>query len=185
MDAPQPGHFWKTPFIWEPGDPEPTATHSLRFAEPPAEWLTMAVGEVMSHSLDESDQYAITNVGRPRATAELLALVPQYFIRPDGWWSAAIDSAGHRVGFVLPVLFQEQARYKDGRPQGTILHMGVLPAYRGKGYGVALLMEATRILIQANCWRIFCDTATRNLPMVHAFRAAGYRERTPWQRPLA
>jgi len=62
--------------------------------------------------------------------------------------------------------------------------MGVLPASRGKGYAAELLAQATRLLIAADCWRIFCDTSSHNEPMLKAFRRAGYEERTPWQRPL-
>jgi hypothetical protein len=47
-----------------------------------------------------------------------------------------------------------------------------------------LLDEATRVFIGADCWRVFCDTGSRNEPMLRTFRTAGYEERTPWQRPL-
>ena len=149
------------------------------------EWLLGAAAEVMSHSLDESDRYAVANVGAAQAAAELLAMDTLYFERPAKWWRAAIDETGRKVGFVLPVIFRDKARWKDGRPQGTIFYMGVLPEYRGRGHAVTLLNEATRVFIEARCWQIFCDTGTDNTPMVKAFRQAGYRERTPWQRPLA
>ena len=185
MEALQPGHFWKTPFIWEPGCVEPPATSELSFVDLTEEWLIGAAAEVMSHSLDESDQYAVTNVGAAQAAKELLAINTQYFERPSNWWRAAVDGNGRKVGFVLPIVFQDKTRWKDGQPQGTIYYMGVLPEYRGLGYSFALLNEATRVFVQANCWRIFCDTGTDNEPMVKAFRRAGYKERTPWQRPLA
>jgi ribosomal protein S18 acetylase RimI-like enzyme len=185
MEALQPGHFWKTPFIWEPGCPEPAAASSLGFVDADDAWLGDALAEVMSHSLDESDQYAVAHGGAAQAVEEFLAVAPQYFERPVNWWRAATDESGRKVGFVLPVLFQDKARWKDGCPQGTIFHMGVLPEFRGRGYAGALLDEATRVFIQARCWRIFCDASTANAPMVNAFRQAGYKERTPWQRPLA
>jgi ribosomal protein S18 acetylase RimI-like enzyme len=86
---------------------------------------------------------------------------------------------------VLPVLFQSEARCKDGHPQGTIFYIGVLPQFRGHGYALELLAEATQLFIEAKCWRIFCDTGSDNLPMVNAFRNAGYKERARWQRPVA
>jgi ribosomal protein S18 acetylase RimI-like enzyme len=184
MELPQPGHFWKTPFIWEPGCPEPPSASALGFVDVTDEWLSSALAEVMSHSLNESDQHAVARVGAAQAVEELLAVAPQYFERPAKWWRAATDERGRRVGFILPVLFQDKARWKDGHPQGTIFYMGVLPEYRGRGYSVALLQEATRLFIQAKCWRIFCDTGTNNAPMVSAFRRVGYVERTAWQRPL-
>jgi ribosomal protein S18 acetylase RimI-like enzyme len=62
--------------------------------------------------------------------------------------------------------------------------MGVLPEFRGRGYAFELLAEATRIFDAAHCWRVFCDTATDNFPMVDAFRRAGYIEHAPWQRSV-
>jgi len=181
----QPGHFWKTPFIWEPGCVLPPAISDLNFVDATQEWLLGAAAEVMSHSMDGSDQYAVANVGAGQAVAELLAIDTQYFERPATWWRAAVDKNGRKVGFVLPVIFRDKARWKDGQPQGTIFYMGVLPEYRGRGHSVTLLNEATPVFIEARCWQIFCDTGTDNTPMVKAFRQAGYRERTPWQRPLA
>ena len=104
---------------------------------------------------------------------------------PPGWWIVAKDAESNRVGFVLSVLFKGDETWKDGRPEATIFYMGVLPAYRGRGYGQELLEEAVRTSQLANCWRLFCDTGTNNHPMVSAFRLAGFKERAPWQRPVA
>ena len=185
VDTPAPGHYWKTPFIWEPGCPEPPAQSGLHFEPVDGDWLRHAIGAVMSSSLDESDQFTVDKLGLENAVAEVLELAPRYFSQEPGWWRAAIDSTGQRVGFVLPTTFTDPSRWKDGRRQGTILYMGVLPGCRGKGHALELVREATRIFNQAHCWRIFCDTGTGNHPMVNSFRKAGYLERTPWQRPLA
>lgn len=181
----QPGHYWKTPFIWEPGCAEPPVAARVRFEAAPRDWLSTAIGQVMAHSLDESDRYAISHGGVGKAAADLMAVLPQYFVAPEGWARAALDACGQRVGFVLPVLFKDPSRWKEGQPQGTIFYMGVLPEYRGHGHGLELVHEATRVFIQAACWRIFCDTGSDNAPMVGTFRRAGYKERTPWQRAVA
>ena len=185
MDAPQPGHFWKTPFIWEPGCAEPPAAASLNFISAPQGWLVSAMGEVMSTSLDESDNHAVQALGAEGAAEDLLAFWPEYFEKPIGWWRAAEDEQGQKVGFVLPVLFKDRAKWKEDKPQGTIFYMGVLPQFRGRRYAQALVHEATRIFKVADCWRIFCDASSRNAPMLQAFRQAGYIERSPWQRPVA
>jgi ribosomal protein S18 acetylase RimI-like enzyme len=185
MDAPQPGHFWKVPFIWEPGCPEPEESPSLAYEPIEPSWLEWALAEVMSNSVDESDAYAVSSSGARGAAVELLAVCPQYFERPVGWWRAAVTLTGERVGFTLPVLFKDPARFKERRPQGTIFYLGVLPKHRGNGFGQALLWHATRTFINAGCWRIFCDTSSRNEPMIRAFRRSGYLERSPWQRPVA
>jgi len=184
MTAPDTGNYWKTPFIWEPGCPTPVTQEALRFEEPTDTWLFDAIAQVMSDSLDESDSFTVVRVGAAQAVAELMGMLPQYFERPAGWWRACIDAQDRKVGFVLPVLFKDPTRWKDGKPQGTIFYMGVLPEFRGRGYSLALVNEATRLFNQASCWRIFCDTGTSNVPMVNAFRMAGYTERSPWQRPI-
>jgi ribosomal protein S18 acetylase RimI-like enzyme len=180
-----PGNYWKTPFIWEPACASPAPAVALTFEAAPEDWLAHAVQQIMAHSLDASDRHAVAEFGAARAAANLFALVPQMFETRPGWWKVANDRQGQRVGFVLPVLFKAESRRKNGRPEGTILHTGVLPGCRGRGYGFELLGEATRTFIAADCWRIFCDTATDNYPMVNAFRRAGYIERTPWQRSVA
>lgn len=184
LAEPAPGQYWKTPFIWEPGCPVPAATPSLRFEPAGDEWLQRALAEVLSDSLDEGARHSVAQLGAAQAVAELLGFAPPYFEWPAGWWRVAISEQGQRVGFVLPVCFKDRSRWRDGRPQGTILYMGVLPAHRGRGHARALLDEATRLFVAADCWRIFCDTGTSNLPMVKTFRQAGYQERAPWQRPL-
>jgi ribosomal protein S18 acetylase RimI-like enzyme len=138
----------------------------------------------MADSLDESDRLAVGRLGPARAAVELLALASREFEAPHGWWRLARDDKGHAVGFVLPVLFADESTRRQGHPEGTIFYMGVLPEFRGRGHCLELLAEATRVFIDARCWRIFCDTATTNHPMVNAFRRAGYSERAPWQRSV-
>ena len=139
----------------------------------------------MASSLDESDRFTVPRIGAVAAAQELYELLPQYFERKPGWWRMAKDRDGQMVGFVLPVTFKEERFWKDGKPHGTVVYMGVLPAFRGHGYGLELVHEATRVFIGADCWRVFCDTGSDNVPTVNAFRRAGYMERKPWQRPLA
>ena len=184
MDAPVPGHYWKTPFVWEAGCELPPEVPALRFEPADDAWLRGATGAVMASSLDESDQATVQQIGLANAVAEVFDWAQRHFSHQPAWWRAALDHSGQRVGFVLPTQFLAEARWKDGRPQGTILYMGVLPEFRGKGHALELIREATRLLISADCWRVFCDTGTSNKPMVTAFRNAGYQERSPWQRPL-
>jgi ribosomal protein S18 acetylase RimI-like enzyme len=102
---------------------------------------------------------------------------------PD-WWAVAHDSAGAAVGFVLPVLFRD-GRNDQGRPEGTIYHMGVVPEHRGHGYGRDLLLRATETLQNAGVWRILCDTDIRNTAMIQTFRNAGFAQAgETYTRPL-
>jgi ribosomal protein S18 acetylase RimI-like enzyme len=185
LDAPQPGHYWKTPFYWESGCPLPPSECSLRFEPVSDEALRSIIGAVMVTSMDDADKFTVPRIGIDAAVQEVYDLLPQYFDRQADWWRICKDAQGAPVGFVLPVAFKEQRFWKDGRPQGTVLYMGVLPQFRGLGYGLELVHEATRVLLAAGSGRIFCDTGTDNTPMIKAFRQAGYTERKPWQRPLA
>lgn len=184
MDAPQPDHFWKIPFCWEHGCPLPGASSRLRFVEAESGSLEHVVANVMASSTDESDQAAVAELGALGAARELLDVDSGYFQLEPGWWRIAMDDSERAIGLVLPVLLKQDRHWKDGRPLGTIYYMGVLRAYRGQGHGRELLDEALRLFVQRDCWRVICDASANNMPMLSAFRAAGFIERSPWQRPL-
>jgi len=183
MASTDPGKFWKTPFIWEPGCPQPMPA-TLSFEPVDTEWLPHAVASVMAASVDETDQFAVDRLGALGAAHQLLAVASADFEVRPGWWRMARDKKRDPVGFVLPVLFRGEKTWRYGQPEGTIFYIGVLPSHRGRGHGAQLLAEATRVAIAANCWRNFCDTSSRNEPMIRAFRSAGYKELAPWQRPI-
>jgi ribosomal protein S18 acetylase RimI-like enzyme len=188
VEAPDPGMYWKIPFMWEPGcqvptPPEPGAA-ALHFLPAEAEWLRQALAIAMASSLDESDRIAVQRAGAGGAADELLAICPDLFDHADEWWRVAVDSADQYVGFVLPALMRDRSSGKNGLPKGTIVYIAVMPDFRGRGHSHPLLAEATRVLAAAGCGCILCDTASTNSPMIRAFRAGGYLEQPPWQRPL-
>ena len=185
MDTLKPGHYWKTPFYWESGSPLPPAAGTLSFEPASDDSLRPLIGSVMATSMDESDRFTVPRIGVAAAVQELYDVLPRYFERQPHWWRIAKNAEGQVVGFVLPVTFKEERFWKDGKPQGTIFYMGVLPGFRGHGCGLELLHEATRLFVASGCWRIFCDTGCDNTPMVNAFRTAGYTERALRQRSLA
>jgi len=184
MEAPQPGHFWKIPFLWEQGCATPSPSIRLSFAGVHLTSLEAAVADVMASSTDESDQAAVAELGATGAARELLGVDESYFQWEPSWWRLAKDGSGETVGFVLPVRLRQEQHWQDGMPQGSIYYMGVLPAHRGNFYARELLDEATRMLLQHGCWRIFCDLSATNEPMLKAFRQAGFNERNPWQRRI-
>ena len=187
MEAPDPGMYWKIPFIWEPGCPVPVTTDAaaaLHFVQAEPEWLRQALATAMASSLDESDRVSVQRAGAVGAADELLEICPELFEHADEWWRVAVDSMGRQVGFVLPALMRDRSRWKDGLPKGTIVYIAVVPDFRGRGYSHPLLAEATRVLVAAGCGCILCDTASTNTPMIRTFRTAGYLEQPAWQRPL-
>ena len=173
MDQLKPGHYWKTPFYWERGCPEPPADSQLNFEVATDEWLRSAIGRVMEAGTDTSDQYNVPRIGVTAAVQEVFDLLPEFLNRPPNWWLLARNHMNEAVGFVLPVLFKEARFWRDSSPQGTVLYMGVLPEFRGKDYAIELVHKATRLFVGAGCWRIFCDTGTDNTPMIRTFRQAG------------
>lgn len=183
--TPRPGYFIKVPFFWQPGCPIPAPEQRLRFRAAERAWLEDALGQVMASSPDASDAHAVQQMGPRGAALDLLGAVHPYFEFSADWWQRADDERGEPVGFVLPVAFADPARTRDGLREGTIFYLGVLPSQRGKGHGGVLLAQATRTLCAAGVWRIFCDTAANNAPMIAAFRAARYVEREPWERPIS
>jgi len=187
MPPAAPGHFWKTPFVCLAEHWHPPPSKRLRYQEPDDLWLRKALPQTLATSLSESDQHLVARLGPDLVADDLLARAAEHFIRPPHWWRVGLDAEGQAVGFVLPVLFKEPELDPQGqqRPEGTIFHMGVLPPYRGHGYALELINEATRLCMSVGCWRVFCDTASANAPMIKAFREAGYEELPPWQRPLS
>jgi ribosomal protein S18 acetylase RimI-like enzyme len=183
LPPPDSGHFWKLPFVWQPGDPPPPAP-KLRFEPAEEPWLLEAVAAVMADSPDASDRHAVAELGAARAAAELLAVAPQWVEWPSAWQQAPLEGDGTRIGFVLPMLFKDHADWRDGRPQGTIWHLGMLPPFRACGHTHELLAQATRSFAESGCWRAFIDCDRDNAGMVRAFRAAAWREREAWQQPL-
>ena len=183
--APKTGYFIKVPFYWQPGCPAPAAAARLTFRTAERAWLEDALAQVMAASPDASDVHAVHALGARGAALDLLGAVRPHFEFAADWWQRADDERGEPAGFVLPVLFADAKHSRDGQREGTIFYMGVLPSQRGKGHGDALLAQATLTLCGVGVWRIFCDTAANNVPMIAAFRAAGYIEQEPWERPVS
>ena len=114
---------------------------------------------------------------------------PQLLEAPPAWgmshqrqWWALLSLHGKAAGFVLPVTYDDTAH--DGLDEGTIFHLGVAPDQRGRGLGRLLLGRATRTLEAHGVWRIYCDTATDNAPMIRLFAAAGWTRLSPHEQPV-
>lgn len=179
--TPRPGFYLKTPFVWEAGCPVPPPPKRLQFRPAPHDWLETALAHVLATSPDPAEQVAVADHGPHGAATLLLSLSTPHFEQRPGWWQVAISPAAEPVGFVLCSIFPRQGTQPL---QGTIFYLGVLPGHRGHRYSRELVDQATLTLTAIGALRILCDTASINTPMIAAFRAAGYREGEPRERPL-
>jgi GNAT superfamily N-acetyltransferase len=138
------------------------------------------VGAVLANSVDASDIAAVEALG-PTAAAERILAPPDGFSHRPEWWQV-LRYGESAAGFVLPVTFDGCER--DGLDEATIYHMGIVPAYRGQGLARLLLRKATLTLTDHGVWRIYCDTAAVNAPMIHLFESEGWKRLPGEQRPV-
>jgi ribosomal protein S18 acetylase RimI-like enzyme len=177
--------YWKIPFEW-------TSSHSLSSETVDADgsWLPAeddqrfvgVVAKVLAESPDASDVANVRAMGTLKAARHLIDAVPDWgFSHEPAWWQLLLFH-GEAVGFVLPATYDNCVR--DGLDEATIFHMGVLPIQRGKGLGQVLLRHATRTLVDHGIWRIYCDTAVNNDPMIHLFESEGWIKLPPHEQPI-
>jgi ribosomal protein S18 acetylase RimI-like enzyme len=177
--------YWKVPFEWGRSqvlldEDEPDGVSWLH-AEGDERLLGVVAG-VLAASPDASDVAAVAAAGALNAARRLLEAPPTWgFSHEVGWWTL-LTFRGEAAAFVLPVTYDNCAR--DGLDEATIFHMGVLPDHRGRRLGRALLRQATRTLLAHGIWRIYCDTAANNAPMIHLFESEGWHRLSPHERPV-
>lgn len=96
----------------------------------------------------------------------------EYFDHEPHWWQVAFTDDGTIVGYIQPVLFKDSIQ--GDLPEATIYYVGVVPEARGNGYVTDLLAKGVAVLQQVGVWRIYCDTDSKNFPMINAFKRAGW-----------
>ena len=175
--------YRRVPFVW-PGDrtarpdPDPPGVDWQQAGNVPE--LRDLVGTVLADSVDASDTAAVDELGPAGAAARILS-PPEGFSHERLWWQV-LKHGEVAAGFVLPVTFDGCAR--DGLDEATIYHLGVNPAFRGRGLGRLLLRRATLILLDHGVWRIYCDTAAVNAPMIRLFETEGWQRLPAMERPV-
>ena len=144
--------------------PEPSGRLRFRAVADRAE-LVGLMTSVLEGTLDAHSRVELTRM-TPGEQANL-----QYddelarYTTPREWWRVATQADGTPVGFVIPA----RNAYNP-----IIAYIGVLPAFRGKGYVDDILAEGTRILAAQDVPRIRASTDVDNVPMARAFARAGY-----------
>jgi GNAT superfamily N-acetyltransferase len=96
------------------------------------------------------------------------------------WWPVLVVD-GASAGLVLPVVFTGCAR--GALDEGTIYHVAVVPEQRSRGFGRLLLGRAADTLLGHGVWRICCDTAGENTPMIRLFEELGWTRGVPIEVP--
>ena len=115
-------------------------------------------------TLDRNDRYYWDLCGPQVWAAEMFG----YLEPGDGAsWFLASDRSGQVVGHVALGTFGEPAT-------GTIVHIGVLPAHRGRGYVDELLGGAAHAARTRGFRHILSDVDRLNTPMLSAMRRAGH-----------
>ena len=151
---------------WDEGVPVSAPNGRLRFrAVADRTELVGLMTSVLEGTLDAHSRAELTRM-TPAEQANF-----QYedelarYTTPREWWRVATLPDGTPVGFVIPA----RNAYNP-----IIAYIGVLPAFRGKGYVDEILAEGTRILAAQGVPRIRAATDVGNEPMARAFARAGY-----------
>ena len=151
---------------WDAGGPVPEPNGRLRFrtvadrAELVGLMTSVLEGTLDAHSRAELTRMTPAEQANFQYDDELAR-----YTTPREWWRVATLPDGTPVGFVIPA----RNAYNP-----IIAYIGVLPAFRGKGYIDDVLAEGTRILAAQGVPRIRAATDVGNGPMARAFERAGY-----------
>jgi GNAT superfamily N-acetyltransferase len=122
-------------------------------------------------TLDRQDRYYAGLVGRDGWGTEMLAFLTD---EDAPTWLLAQDGSGDVIGFVALGAFDEAGR-------GTIIHIGVVPEHRGRGYVGELLRACNDAALRRGFDRVLSDVDVENGPMRAAMERAGHlASATPW-----
>lgn len=122
-------------------------------------------------TLDRQDRHYTALCGLTGWGQEMLG-----YATPDeeGDWLAAFDASGSAAGFVALGSFEPPA-------EGTIVHIGVVPEVRGRGYVHELFAELEVRARRRGYQSILSDVDVLNHPMRAAMERAGHRaDATDW-----
>jgi diamine N-acetyltransferase len=164
----------KVGFQWEDDGRELPQDGRLRFDDlgsvgPTAYGALM--GRCQAGTLDRNDRYYLGLCGSDAWGRQMVEyLVPGH----EASWLLARDREGRDVGFVA-------VGPSDDQGTGTIVHIGVLPEARGRGYAIDLLAAANRAARERGYARMLSDVDTENAPMRAAMARAGHHpDRRAW-----
>lgn len=151
---------------WRPEAPVPDPDGRLAFRPVhDAKELVALMASVMDGTLDAHGRDDLTRMSAHEAAVKHYEDELARYTSPRDWWRIATLPNGEPVGFVIPA---------HNGYNAIIAYIAVLPAHRGHGYIDGLLAEGTRVLADQDVPCIRASTDLGNVPMVNAFRRAGY-----------
>ena len=152
------------------GDALPDDIPALTYAAAPADddLLVELLRRISVSSLDAGTVRSVDRLGPDGAARSYLADMDALPGDRTGWL-VGHDADGRPVGLVIATA--------ETSPYPSVAFVGVDPDHRGRDYGRALLVEATRRLVAGGADRIRADTDITNAPTVSVFDRAGWR---PW-----
>ena len=124
------------------------------------------IKRVSEDSFDRSIQSDRNKMGPEQAARDrfdILKEIPSMKV----CWQLGYTPAGELVGLIMPITTD------SGH---VIYYIGVLPEHRGQGYVDDLLSQGTSTLESEGARLIRASVDVKNLPMVDAFRRAGYSQ---------
>jgi RimJ/RimL family protein N-acetyltransferase len=150
---------------WRAGTELPPLDPRLTFrpAEGREELISLMI-PVLEGTLDAHSRADLERMSPAEAAAGHFDGEFARFTTPREWWQVGLVD-GEPVGFVVPA----RNSYNP-----IIAYIGVLPAFRGRGYIHGILAQGTRTLAETGVERIRAATDLGNVPMAKAFERAGY-----------
>jgi GNAT superfamily N-acetyltransferase len=142
------------------------------------EELVAVLARALETSLDPREEALVNEVGA-RAVAVLMIEDARSGVRYRAlreWWNLVVLD-GVTAGVVLPVVFTGCDR--EGLDEATLYHIAVVAEQRSRGLGKVLLGRATDTLLAHGVWRIYCDTAAENAPMIRLFEGQKWSRLSP------
>lgn len=154
----------KAGFTWTDngGDLPPTRLRYRSLAEVGRAEYAEAMAAAILGTLDRNDRFYLETCGPTGWGREMVEFAEA---GDEAGWLVADDEAG-RAGYVAVGAF-------EGR-LGTIVHIGVVPDRRGRGYVDDLLHAAARAGRSLGYGRMLSDVDTLNAPMLAAMERNGH-----------
>nr|WP_246287091.1 GNAT family N-acetyltransferase [Schumannella luteola] len=164
--------------LWRRGDPVPAAPTRVGFRPASDEAFIATLTRVARGSLDATTHREIAAVGAEQHARDEFAFYAGLPGRRGDWrlaFDRGVGGAGSvdegSIDDVIGVIIPSRSAYS-----ASVSYLGVVPEARGRGYGLDLLDEITRVHARADEPEITALTDADNTPMRRTFARGGYRE---------